>query len=179
MASLKRTAFAACVSLGMLTAPALAQDSMSEDECMTLVLAMSKLELAMVGKAGMTPAEARSGLEALQPDLPGDVSATINELKDVSKSAEGIKVGDTAYFHVTNLEQDWDVPHGFTVKGANTAELLVMPGETRTLVWQPDRAGVAPFYCTDFCSALHQEMQGYVRVAPADANPEIKYGTGS
>lgn len=92
---------------------------------------------------------------------------------------EGIKVGDTVYFHVTNLEQDWDVPHGFTVKGANTAELLVMPGETRTLVWQPDRAGVAPFYCTDFCSALHQEMQGYVRVAPADANPEIKYGTGS
>ena len=24
-----------------------------------------------------------------------------------------------------------------------------------------------PFYCTDFCSALHQEMQGYVRVSPA------------
>ena len=26
---------------------------------------------------------------------------------------EGIKVGDEVYFHVTNLEQDWDVPHGF------------------------------------------------------------------
>jgi len=25
-------------------------------------------------------------------------------------------------FHVTNLEQDWDVPHGFAVKGARTAE---------------------------------------------------------
>ncbi|HSH46474.1 MAG TPA: Sec-dependent nitrous-oxide reductase, partial [Longimicrobiales bacterium] len=24
---------------------------------------------------------------------------------------EGIEVGDTVYFHVTNLEQDWDVPH--------------------------------------------------------------------
>ena len=24
---------------------------------------------------------------------------------------EGIKVGDKVYFHVTNLEQDWDVPH--------------------------------------------------------------------
>jgi len=91
---------------------------------------------------------------------------------------EGIKVGDTVYFHVTNLEQDWDVPHGFTVKGANTAELLVMPGETRTFVWQPKRAGVTPFYCTDFCSALHQEMQGYVRVSPRSSNPEIKYGTG-
>jgi len=30
---------------------------------------------------------------------------------------EGIKVGDVVYFHVTNLEQDWDIPHGFAVKG--------------------------------------------------------------
>ena len=78
---------------------------------------------------------------------------------------EGIKVGDSVYFHVTNLEQDWDVPHGFAVMGANNSELLVMPGETRTLGWKPPFAGVYPFYCTDFCSALHQEMQGYIRVS--------------
>jgi nitrous-oxide reductase len=78
---------------------------------------------------------------------------------------EGIKVGDSMLFHVTNLEQDWDVPHGFAIMGANNAELLVMPGETRTLAWKPQFAGVFPFYCTDFCSALHQEMQGYVRVS--------------
>ncbi len=80
---------------------------------------------------------------------------------------EGVQVGDTVYFHVTNLEQDWDVPHGFAVLGANNAELLVMPGETRTLRWVPTRPGVYPIYCTDFCSALHQEMSGYVRVSPA------------
>jgi nitrous-oxide reductase len=79
---------------------------------------------------------------------------------------EGVQLGDTVYFHLTNLEQDWDVPHGFAVTGARNSELLVMPGETRTLTWQPDRVGVFPFYCTDFCSALHQEMQGYVRVSP-------------
>jgi nitrous-oxide reductase len=28
------------------------------------------------------------------------------------------------------------------------------------------RAGVYPFYCTNFCSALHQEMQGYLAVKP-------------
>ncbi|MDX9856714.1 MAG: Sec-dependent nitrous-oxide reductase [candidate division Zixibacteria bacterium] len=78
---------------------------------------------------------------------------------------EGIRVGDSVLFHVTNLEQDWDVPHGFAVMGANNAELLVMPGETRTLAWKPQAAGVIPFYCTDFCSALHQEMQGYIRVS--------------
>lgn len=80
---------------------------------------------------------------------------------------EGVLVGDTVLFHVTNLEQDWDVPHGFAILGAQNAELLVMPGETRTLKWVPLKAGVYPFYCTDFCSALHQEMQGYVRVSPA------------
>jgi len=78
---------------------------------------------------------------------------------------EGVKVGDKVYFHVTNLEQDWDVPHGFAITGANNSELLVMPGQTRTLVWEPKEVGVIPFYCTDFCSALHQEMQGYIRVS--------------
>ena len=92
---------------------------------------------------------------------------------------EGIKIGDEVYFHVTNQEQDWDVPHGFAIKGANTAELLIMPGETQTLKWVPDRVGVVPMYCTDFCSALHQEMQGYVRVSPAGSNIPISYSLGA
>ena len=91
---------------------------------------------------------------------------------------EGVKLGDAVYFHVTNLEQDWDVPHGFAVKGANNAELLIMPGETQTLLWKPERVGVFPMYCTDFCSALHQEMQGYIRVSPAGSNVPISFSTG-
>jgi nitrous-oxide reductase len=91
---------------------------------------------------------------------------------------EGVKMGDVVYFHITNLEQDWDMPHGFAVKGANNAELLVMPGETQTLAWKPERIGIFPFYCTDFCSALHQEMQGYIRVSPAGSNVAISFGTG-
>jgi nitrous-oxide reductase len=91
---------------------------------------------------------------------------------------EGIRVGDTVYFHVTNLEQDWDVPHGFAMLGANASELLIMPGDTRTLVWKPTAVGVYPFYCTDFCSALHQEMQGYIRVSDAGSNVPISFHTG-
>ncbi len=91
---------------------------------------------------------------------------------------EGIRVGDEVYFHVTNLEQDWDVPHGFAVLGANNSELLVMPGQTRTLKWTPEKPGVYPFYCTDFCSALHQEMSGYARVSPRSADVAMSYGTG-
>ena len=88
---------------------------------------------------------------------------------------EGVKVGDEVYFHVTNLEQDWDVPHGFAIKGADNAETLIMPGETITLKWLPKRVGIFPFYCTDFCSALHQEMSGYLRVSPANSKVPISY----
>lgn len=92
---------------------------------------------------------------------------------------EGIKMGDEVYFHVTNLEQDWDVPHGFAIKGADNGELLIMPGETTTLKWIPGRVGIFPFYCTDFCSALHQEMSGYVRVSPASSNIALKWSMGT
>jgi nitrous-oxide reductase len=91
---------------------------------------------------------------------------------------EGIRMGDEVYFHITNLEQDWDVPHGFAIKGALNAELLIMPGETQTLKWVPDRVGISPMYCTDFCSALHQEMSGYVRVSPSGSNVPLLFSTG-
>lgn len=91
---------------------------------------------------------------------------------------EGIQVGDEVYFHVTNLEQDWDIPHGFAIKHAPNAELLIMPGETNTLKFVPVKPGIYPFYCTDFCSALHQEMQGYLRVSPKGSNVPLKWGTG-
>ena len=88
---------------------------------------------------------------------------------------EGVKVGDKVYFHVTNLEQDYDVPHGIAMIGANTSELLIMPGQTETFIWEPKGEGVWPFYCTDFCSALHQEMQGYVRVSPRNSNIKLSW----
>lgn len=88
---------------------------------------------------------------------------------------EGIKVGDKVFFHITNLEQDYDVPHGVSMIGANTSELLIMPGQTETFTWEPKQVGVWPFYCTDFCSALHQEMQGYVRVSPKDSDVPISF----
>ena len=92
---------------------------------------------------------------------------------------EGINVGDTVYFHLTNIEQDWDIVHGFAVLGnTDAAELILAPGETRTLKWVPRASGVFPFYCTDFCSALHQEMQGYVRVSPAGSTVALSATIG-
>jgi nitrous-oxide reductase len=77
-----------------------------------------------------------------------------------------VKKGDMLYFHVTNLEQDYDVPHGFAINSSTLPNLLIMPGQTKTMKWEAKEVGVYPFYCTDFCSALHQEMQQYIRVSP-------------
>ena len=79
---------------------------------------------------------------------------------------QGVQEGDTVYFHVTNIEQDWDILHGFAILGGENAELILQPGETRTMKWVAKKAQIYPFYCTDFCSALHQEMSGYLRVSP-------------
>jgi len=107
------------------------------------------------------------------------VKTTVIRSHFAPDNIEGVQVGDTVYFHVTNLEQDWDVPHGFAAIGsAHDSELLVMPGETRTFTWVAKFAGVYPFYCTDFCSALHQEMQGYLRVSPAGSNTPVKWSLG-
>jgi nitrous-oxide reductase len=54
-----------------------------------------------------------------------------------------------------------------------------MPGETATLKWLPTEVGISPFYCTDFCSALHQEMQGYLRVSPAGSNVPLTFSLGT
>jgi nitrous-oxide reductase len=74
--------------------------------------------------------------------------------------------GDTVYFHLTNLEQDADITHGFGILFSN-CDMQVDPGETKTMKWVADKAGVTPFYCSNFCSALHQEMQGYIEVMPS------------
>ena len=108
-----------------------------------------------------------------------DVYMTSIRSHFASDNIEGVKLGDEVYFHVTNLEQDWDVPHGFAIKGADNAELLIMPGETATLKWVPKKVGIFPFYCTDFCSALHQEMQGYVRVSPAGSTVPLTFSLGT
>ncbi len=76
-----------------------------------------------------------------------------------------VNEGDDVYFHVTNLEQDDDIAHGFGILWSN-CNMQVEPGETKTMHWKAEKAGITPFYCSNFCSALHQEMQGLIEVRP-------------
>ena len=47
----------------------------------------------------------------------------------------------------------------------------VEPGKTVTVKFKADKEGVYPYYCTEFCSALHLEMQGYLLVKPKGWKP--------
>ena len=73
--------------------------------------------------------------------------------------------GDSLTIHLTNVEQSSDMIHGFAIAQHNM-NVIADPGETKTINLKLDKAGVFPFYCTNFCSALHQEMQGYLEVVP-------------
>lgn len=84
-----------------------------------------------------------------------------SELQDVVT----VKEGDTVHFHITNIDLDEDITHGMGINGYNE-NFEIQPGETKTLTFKADKAGSFPIYCTNFCSALHQEMTGYLLVEP-------------
>jgi nitrous-oxide reductase len=78
-------------------------------------------------------------------------------------SAIEVTEGEMVTIALTNIEQTTDVLHGFGLLDYNI-NVVVDPGETKTVTFKADKPGVFPFYCTNFCSALHQEMQGYLVV---------------
>lgn len=74
-----------------------------------------------------------------------------------------VNEGETVTIAMTNIEQTTDVLHGFGLLDYNI-NVVVDPGETKTVTFKATKPGVFPYYCTNFCSALHQEMQGYLIV---------------
>ncbi|MFZ5441946.1 MAG: Sec-dependent nitrous-oxide reductase [Myxococcota bacterium] len=76
-----------------------------------------------------------------------------------------VEKGDEVTINLTNLERAEDETHGFTISTMNV-HASVEPGKTISLKFKADREGVFPYYCTEFCSALHLEMQGYFLVKP-------------
>ncbi len=87
--------------------------------------------------------------------------------------------GDVVSIHLTNLERAQDEVHGFAMYGHNI-QLSIEPGKTASTTFTADKAGIYPYYCTEFCSALHLEMQGYMLVQPKGYEAkEIKIEDGT
>ena len=76
-----------------------------------------------------------------------------------------VNEGDEVIIHITNVEQTTDMIHGLGIV-EHDMNVVIDPGETKTVRLKATKTGVFPFYCTNFCSALHQEMQGYLSVKP-------------
>ena len=76
-----------------------------------------------------------------------------------------VNQGDKVTMYITNIEQTTDELHGFGLLEYNM-NVVIDPGETKVVEFVANKPGVFPYYCTNFCSALHQEMQGYLLVRP-------------
>jgi nitrous-oxide reductase len=76
-----------------------------------------------------------------------------------------IKEGDHVTWHITNVERAYDATHGFALPLYNI-NLSIEPGEAVTFEFDATEDGVFSYYCTEFCSALHLEMTGYMLVEP-------------
>lgn len=81
-----------------------------------------------------------------------------------------VNKGDEVTIYLTNLERAQDETHGFGIDIYNV-HASIEPGKTSSVTFKADMEGVFPYYCTEFCSALHLEMMGYLLVK----DPNKKY----
>lgn len=123
-----------------------------------------------VGWDPMAQAESPVATQAGQEGIKRDGSTVTINMTSIrshfTPDQVKVKQGDKVTWHITNVEQAEDATHGFALPGQNI-NLSIEPGETTTISFTADKAGVYPYYCTEFCSALHLEMMGYFLVEPA------------
>jgi nitrous-oxide reductase len=117
------------------------------------------------------PYATRSGRESTERTCDANGKCTVRVIGTVIRShitpeiIDVVEEGDEVFIHLTNLERAQDQVHGFAMYGQNV-QLSIEPGKTASVNFVAEKAGVFPYYCTEFCSALHLEMQGYLLVKP-------------
>ncbi|MEX2217558.1 MAG: Sec-dependent nitrous-oxide reductase [Phycisphaerales bacterium] len=77
-----------------------------------------------------------------------------------------VEEGDVVTWRIVALESTQDATHGFCI-GAYNINLSLEPGEFEEFTFTAHTPGTYPFYCTEFCSALHLEMMGYLHIKPS------------
>jgi nitrous-oxide reductase len=119
------------------------------------------------------PRATLTGDERIERDADGKVHVHMTVIRS-HFNPENIEVdeGDTVVIHLTSQEQSPDATHGFCIAGYNI-NVSLEPGEYANFEFKATRPGTYPIYCTEFCSALHLEMMGYLQVKPkaTAANP--------
>jgi nitrous-oxide reductase len=121
--------------------------------------------------AGVSPATNKKSPNSIASESearivrrPGVVEVWMNVIRSrFNPDIIRAKVGDKVIVHLTNSESTADATHGFAIPGRNVMVSLD-PGETTTVEFMATTPGSYSFYCTEFCSALHLEMQGWLIV---------------
>jgi nitrous-oxide reductase len=116
------------------------------------------------GDMQKSPDAIAGGAEAKVENRPGVTEVWMSVVRsqfnpDVVKA----KLGDRVIVHLSNVEQTPDATHGFGMPSKNI-NVSLDAGETTTVEFVADTPGSFAFYCTEFCSALHLEMQGWLVV---------------
>ena len=107
-----------------------------------------------------------AGDERIDISVPGEVHVYMTSIRShFTPDIIRAKQGDRIFFHITNIEEIPDATHGFAIPGYNVQASLD-PGEVVTIEIEADKPGSYAFYCTEFCSALHLEMQGWLLIEP-------------
>ena len=113
-----------------------------------------------------SPYATRAGREKVEKGEDGVVHVYGTVIRShITPEIIEVEEGDTVSIHLTNLERAEDETHGFALYNENV-NLSIEPGKTVSATFKAEKPGVYPYYCTEFCSALHLEMQGYLLVKP-------------
>jgi nitrous-oxide reductase len=122
-----------------------------------------------VGTDPITNAKAADAVEATQERVerrPDGVHVYMTAVRShFTPDIVRVKEGEKVFLHLTNVEQAKDATHGFAI-GSHNVNVSIEPGEHADIEFLAARSGVFPMYCTEFCSALHLEMAGYLLVEP-------------
>jgi nitrous-oxide reductase len=122
-----------------------------------------------VGTDPLTNAKAADAVEATQERVerrPDGVHVYMTAVRShFTPDIVRVKEGEKVHLHLTNVEQAKDATHGFAI-GSHNVNVSIEPGEHADIEFVAARSGVFPMYCTEFCSALHLEMAGYLLVEP-------------
>lgn len=139
------------------------------------IIPYSLLDVARVYPMGYSPRTGEVSKNAVQPGQEkivragNHVTVYMTAVRShFTPEVVELNQGDDVTWHVTNIERTPNASHGLAISAYNV-NLTLNPGETETIHFTADRAGVFSFYCTKFCSALHLEMAGYMEVKPKAA----------
>ena len=138
------------------------------------IIEMDKIDAQTTFDVGVDPVSAEKAEHAVEAGderierKDGDVHVYMTAIRShYTPDTIQVNEGDKVHLHVTNVERSKDATHGFAI-GSHNVNLSLEPGEHADVTFVADKPGVWPMYCTEFCSALHLEMAGYILVEPDD-----------